>query len=228
MLLGLVIAGAVGAVAVLVDFYSEVSARFSAVTVRRAGIAIWPPALTFFLVSWSLVCVGFAWFIFTSPGWAERAFNIKIDENLTEAGFVIGCSAMLLIRSQLGKVGNFNLGFEFPYALTRDIVIEEWHKRRMDARDRLLGEERIFQRDAATYPQYGQSLHVFLRSRADALAPALKDTALRELQSIEAKGDLEGPPSRKALAGFAIDYFGAGQLAAWATDKNRGNNDPNL
>lgn len=226
--MGLVLAGLVGALAIVVDFYSELSARFPPVIVKRVALATRPWQLFAFVLGWSLVCTGFAWFIFRNPAWAERAFQIAIGDNLTEAGFVIGCSAMLLIRSQLGKIGNFNLGFEYLYAETRDAVISAWHQHRVDSRTRLLAAERSFHLDHAGTPHYAASLTDCLRRRAEALPAAEKDLALSQIASVEAKGDLEATLSRKTLTGIAIDYFGPGQHAKWASDTERGNKDPNI
>lgn len=227
-MLAFIAAGIVALIAISVDFYSEMSVRFGTRVVRRSALAVRPPGIALFLIGWSLVCVGFAIAIFEYPDWANRAFNVQIGENRLEAGLLIGCSALILIRSQLGKAGNISLGFELPYSWTRDLAIEAWHHERGEARDRLLTSERAFFSVVRKYPTYGSSLHSFLVNCADALPSGEKGELGAELQAMLSRGSVEGLQSRKALVGFAFDHFGHKRLNEWAQRTDRGNNDPNL
>ncbi len=138
---GGVIAFLCAAFAVGFDAQTEVGGQLG----RRYGTSIlraWPAYV--FIIGWGSVDVGFYVAFLFNHDWAERAFNVHVEQNLLLTGVVVGLSAVAIVRTNLATVGSFQIGGEYFYVWSRSFLIDSLNRRRVQARDAFLRHYRSY------------------------------------------------------------------------------------
>lgn len=218
--IGGILAFACAAIAVGTDAQTEIRTRFG----RRHGTFILNQREGYaFILFWGAVDVVFFVVFLHNHDWAKRAFNIDIEQSLIWAGIVVGLSAILIIRTNLATVGNFQIGGELLYSLSRAFLIDKLNRVRVRARRTFIGGYRPYFKDTQKYPKYFASLEGVLKE----LAPGSDrsgeiGTQLSTIKAEHQKPD-DSAEAREALTGLMYDYFGPREVKSWADETDYGN-----
>jgi len=221
--IGGVLAFVCAAIAVGSDAQGEVRTRFG----RRQGMSIlrcWQGYA--FIVLWGAFDAILYRIFLSHHDWAERAFNIKVEENLIWTGAVVGFSAILVIRTNLATINGFQIGGELIYTYTRAALIDSLNRRRLRARRAFISEFKPKIKDLASYPNYFSSLEKILFELAEGSDRRAEIEAQLKLLKAEASNPStpdSRPMAREGITGLVYDYFGADEVNAWARDENFGN-----
>jgi hypothetical protein len=223
VILGALIAFACAAIAVGLDAQTEARVRLG----RLYGTSIlrtWPGFI--FIIVWGIVDVGFFVAFLFNHDWAKRAFNVDVEQNLVWTGVVVGFSAVLIIRTNLGTVGSFQIGGELAYSWSRSVLIDWLNRSRARARRAFLTRYRPNCRNVATYGSYFTSLEGALNGLAT--GSAQRTDIEKQLAAIKATvanphTPDDTPAAREDLTGLVYDYFGPKEVNAWAEESDYGN-----
>ncbi len=177
-----------------------------------------------FIGGWGLIDVAFYVAFLSNKDWAKAAFNIDISENLLWTGVVVGLSAVLIIRSNFATIGSVQLGGEYPYSWSRAKLIELLNRKRTRQRRAFLTRLRPFCRNTGGYGNYFTSLESTLTTLA--MGSTQRSDIEAQLSAIKASAANPNADAgaRESLTGLIYDYFGPGEVDAWAQDSDYGNN----
>jgi hypothetical protein len=220
--LGALIAFICAAFAVGLDAQTEIATRLG----RLYGTSILRTLPGFlFIIGWGAVDVVFYLVFLFNHDWANRAFNITVSDNLLWTGVVVGFSAVLIIRTNLGKIGSVEVGGEFAYSRSRAELINRLNLSRARARRNFLRRYRQICEDVAQYPSYFSALEKFL---VEAVRGNEQRTEI-EQQLVKIKEGLAepttpdtAPQAREDITGVVYDYFGPKELDEWARESDYG------
>lgn len=224
LVLGTLVAFACAVVAVGVDLQDAVKTQLGAL------------ANTFVLQCWQGWAALFAWGIFdagmyhvilNNQQWASNTFGFDVKQNPLLLGIVVGVSAVVVIRSKLAKVGNFEVGGEWLYLWSRATVLNAINKRRVRIKRTWQAKFRAAIHDTAGLPTFFTDLEAEIRGRV-AGRPDISTSILAQLDDLRKQYVPTGDPNpdatinrseraRSYLVSLGLDYFGHRDLQEWAT-----------
>lgn len=155
--------------------------------------------------------------------WAKRAFNVEVEKNLLWTGLVVGLSAVLIIRTNLATVGNFQIGGEYAYTWSRALLIDILNRTRARARRAFITKYRPPCKDVASYPKYFTSLEDTLKTLAQ--GSDFRAEIEQQLATLRKNGNDPNADAaaREGLTGLVYDYFGPKEVKSWSEDSDFGN-----
>jgi hypothetical protein len=182
------------------------------------------PGWVFILVWGVVVAVLFRVFL-RHHDWAQRAFNVEIGDNLLAAGFVVGLSAILLIRTNLATIGSVQVGGEYAYTASRAFLIDPLNRKRVKARKAFLRRHQEACADAGTYPRlFGEAeTHLGALAMGSPHQATLQSELANLRQSVQASDPNTDSAARRSVIGLFYDYFGPKEVDDWVNSTRYGN-----
>jgi hypothetical protein len=166
--------------------------------------------------------------ILNNKEWATSTFGFQVDKSLIWTALVVGISAIIIIRSKLAKVGNFEIGGEWAYLWSRARVLNAVNKQRIKRKGIWQEKFRLAAVDVNKYQTFftdlEQHLKDILTGRPDisTAVQAQLDQLREEYSGKTPNQDAAVNASEKAreyLISVALDYLGHKDIVDWANQK---------
>jgi hypothetical protein len=207
LILGIAAAFFAAFVAVAIDMREAARATFKTPG-SISVLSIWQGWMI--LVAWGLFDVAVYWIVLAHPDWALHTLGLKVSDDKILAGFVVGVSAIVIIRSKLVKVGSVEIGGEYAYLWSRAYVLDAISTRRALLKvqyDRKYGP---IAKNLNANPNLFTEVESWIGDRAKGTNVRTQQEIEKQIKLIRKTGGSNAdanPAARKALVGVAIDYF---------------------
>jgi hypothetical protein len=179
------------------------------------------------LALWGCFTVFMFQFVVQHPAWATSTFLFKVSDNLLATGFVVGISAIVIIRSKLAKVGNVEWGVEWVYLWSSAQVLNAVNQKRI----RTVGQwKRRFKplvTDVVTYPNLFTDLESHMSSLLNGKSAKTQTAVSQEFTRLRVSyipaGNANADATinanllaRQYIVSVILDHLGPDDLSDWA------------
>jgi hypothetical protein len=223
LLLGTLIALLCALIAIGVDLQDSVTTRLGALAYTSI-LQSWHGWAS--LLGWGAFTIGMFQLVLLYPTWASQTFHFEVSDNLLSAGFLVGVSAMIIIRSKLAKVGNIEYGGEWLYLWSSAQVLSAVNRKRIASKSRWEGKFQVFVINLAKYPDFFTDLETNITGILLGLSKTTQAALTVEFQRIRSTYIPAGDPNptntingsilaRRYLVSAVLDHIGHTDILAY-------------